>query len=122
MGLMDRIRGEFIDIVEWTDDSRDTIVWRFPRYENEIKMGAKLVVRESQVAVFVNEGRIADVFQPGTYTLETQNLPLLATLKGWKYGFHSPFKAEVYFFTTRPMLHQQWGTQQDINIETPRHG
>lgn len=81
MGLMDKIRGEFIDIVESTDDTRDTIVWRFPRHENEIKMNAKLVVRESQVAAFVNEGTIADVFKPGTYTLETQNLPVPSTLK-----------------------------------------
>ena len=93
MGLFDKIKGELIDIVQWLDDSRDTIVWRFPRYENEIKMGAKLVVRESQVAVFVNEGTIADAYPPGTYTLETQNMPILSTLKGWKYGFHSSTRA-----------------------------
>ena len=122
MGLVDRIRGEFIDIVEWTDDSRDTIVWRFPRYENEIKMGARLVVRESQTAVFVNEGRIADVFAPGTYTLETQNLPLLATLKGWKYGFHSPFKAEVYFVNTRQFTDMKWGTQNPVILRDPEFG
>jgi membrane protease subunit (stomatin/prohibitin family) len=119
---MDRIRGEFIDIVEWTDDSRDTIVWRFPRYENEIKMGAKLVVRESQTAVFVNEGRIADVFTPGTYTLETENLPLLSTLKGWKYGFHSPFKAEVYFVTTRQFTGLKWGTQNPVVLRDAEFG
>jgi membrane protease subunit (stomatin/prohibitin family) len=101
MGLMDKIRGQFIDIVEWLDDSRDTIVWRFPRQDNEIKMGAKLVVRESQVAVFVNEGTVCDAFPPGTYTLQTQNMPILSDLKGWKYGFNSPFKAEVYFANTR---------------------
>src|SRR5437879_131332 len=84
VGLVDKLRGEFIDIVEWLDDSRDTIVWRFPRYNNEIKMGAKLVVRESQVAVFVNEGQIADAFAPGMYTLQTQNMPIMSTLKGWK--------------------------------------
>ncbi|MGI5139170.1 MULTISPECIES: SPFH domain-containing protein [unclassified Streptomyces] len=122
MGLMDRVRGEFVDIVEWTDDSRDTIVWRFPRYENEIKMGARLVVRESQVAVFVNEGRIADVFTPGTYTLETQNLPLLATLKGWKHGFHSPFKAEVYFVTTRQFTDLKWGTRNPVIVRDPEFG
>ncbi|MHA6761159.1 SPFH domain-containing protein [Streptacidiphilus sp. PAMC 29251] len=122
MGLVDRIRGEFIDIVEWTDDSRDTIVWRFPRYENEIKMGARLVVRESQTAVFVNEGRIADVFAPGTYELETQNLPLLATLKGWKYGFHSPFKAEVYFVSTRQFTDMKWGTQNPVILRDPEFG
>ncbi|GLX02749.1 SPFH domain-containing protein [Microtetraspora sp. NBRC 16547] len=119
---MDRIRGEFIDIVEWTDDSRDTIVWRFPRYENEIKMGARLVVRESQTAVFVNEGRIADVFTPGTYVLETQNLPLLATLKGWKYGFHSPFKAEVYFVNTRLFTDLKWGTQNPVIVRDAEFG
>lgn len=119
---MDRIRGEFIDIIEWTDDSRDTIVWRFPRYENEIKMGARLVVRESQTAVFVNEGRIADVFVPGTYVLETQNLPLLSTLKGWKYGFHSPFKAEVYFVNTRQFTDLKWGTQNPIMLRDPEFG
>src|ERR1700753_3882615 len=122
MGLMDRIRGEFIDIVEWTDDSRDTIVWRFPRFENEIKMGAKLVVRESQAAVFVNEGRIAGVFPPGNYTLETQKLPLLATLKGWKYGFHSPFKAEVYFVTTRQFTDMKWGTQNPVIVRDAEFG
>ncbi|MGI5488017.1 SPFH domain-containing protein [Microtetraspora malaysiensis] len=119
---MDRIRGEFVDIVEWTDDSRDTIVWRFPRYENEIKMGARLVVRESQTAVFVNEGRIADVFTPGTYVLETQNLPLLATLKGWKYGFHSPFKAEVYFVNTRLFTDMKWGTQNPVIVRDAEFG
>jgi membrane protease subunit (stomatin/prohibitin family) len=112
VGLIDRIRGELIDIVEWTDDTRDTIVWRFPRHENEIKMNAKLVVREGQVAVFVNEGTIADVFMPGTYTLETRNLPVLSTLKGWKYGFESPFKAEVYFVSTRQFTDQKWGTPE----------
>ncbi|MEZ0076490.1 SPFH domain-containing protein [Planotetraspora sp. GP83] len=119
---MDRIRGEFVDIVEWTDDSRDTIVWRFPRYENEIKMGARLVVRESQTAVFVNEGRIADVFTPGTYVLETRNLPLLATSKGWKYGFHSPFKAEVYFVNTRQFTDLKWGTQNPVIVRDPEFG
>ena len=122
MGLMDKIRGEFIDIVEWTDDTRDTIVWRFPRYGNEIKMNAKLVVRESQVAVFVNEGTIADVFKPGTYTLETQNLPVLSTLKGWKYGFDSPFKAEVYFVSTRQFTDLKWGTQNPAMMRDPEFG
>ena len=122
MGLMDKIRGEFIDIVEWLDPSRDTIVWRFPRYDNEIKMGAKLVVRESQSAVFVNEGQIADTFTPGTYTLETQNLPILATLKGWKYGFHSPFKAEVYFVNTRLFTDMKWGTPNPVIVRDPEFG
>jgi membrane protease subunit (stomatin/prohibitin family) len=119
---MDKIRGEFIDIIEWLDDSRDTIVWRFPRHDNEIKMGAKLVVRESQVAVFVNEGSIADAFTPGTYTIETQNVPLLSTLKGWKYGFHSPFKAEVYFISTRQFTDMKWGTQNPVIVRDPEFG
>jgi membrane protease subunit (stomatin/prohibitin family) len=122
MGLMDKLRGEFIDIVEWLDDSRDTIVWRFPRYDNEIKMGAKLVVRESQTAVFVNEGQVADAFTPGTYTLETQNLPILSTLRGWKYGFNSPFKAEVYFVSTRLFTDMKWGTQNPVIVRDPEFG
>ena len=122
MGLLDAIRGEFIDIVEWTDDSRDTIVWRFPRHDNEIKMGAKLVVRESQTAVFVNEGQIADVFTPGTYTLQTQNMPILSTLKGWKYGFDSPFKAEVYFVTTRQFTDMKWGTANPVIVRDAEFG
>jgi membrane protease subunit (stomatin/prohibitin family) len=119
---MGRIRGEFVDIIEWTDDSRDTIVWRFPRYENEIKMGAKLTVRESQAAVFVNEGQIADAYPPGMYTLETQNMPILSTLKGWKYGFNSPFKAEVYFVTTRQFTDLKWGTQNPVIVRDPEFG
>ncbi|MBF8192325.1 SPFH domain-containing protein, partial [Nonomuraea sp. K274] len=122
MTLFDKIRGEFIDIVEWLDDSRDTLVWRFPRYENEIKMGARLVVRESQVAVFVNEGQIADAFTPGTYTLETRNLPILSTLQGWKHGFHSPFKAEVYFVSSRQFADFKWGTQNPIMVRDPEFG
>ena len=122
VGLLDAIRGEFIDIVEWTDDSRDTIVWRFPRHDNEIKMGAKLVVRESQTAVFVNEGQIADVFTPGTYTLQTQNMPILSTLKGWKYGFDSPFKAEVYFVTTRQFTDMKWGTANPVIVRDAEFG
>jgi membrane protease subunit (stomatin/prohibitin family) len=122
MGLLDKIKGELVDIVEWLDDTRDTIVWRFPRYENEIKMGARLVVRESQTAVFVNEGLIADVFEPGTYTLETQNLPVLSTLKGWKHGFHSPFKAEVYFVSTRQFTDMKWGTKNPVMMRDPELG
>ncbi len=122
MGLWDKLRGELVDIIEWLDDSRDTIVWRFPRYNNEIKMGAKLVVRESQVAVFVNEGTLADLFPPGTHTLETQNMPILSTLKGWKYGFNSPFKAEVYFVNTRQFTDMKWGTQNPVIVRDPEFG
>jgi membrane protease subunit (stomatin/prohibitin family) len=122
VGLWDKLKGELVDIIEWTDDSRDTIVWRFPRYENEIKMGAKLVVRETQVAVFVNEGQIADVFPPGTHTLTTQNMPILSTLKGWKYGFESPWKAEVYFVNTRQFTDMKWGTQNPVIVRDPEFG
>lgn len=122
MGLFDKLRNEFIDIIDWTDNSNDTLVWKFPRYQNEIKMNAKLTVRESQQAVFLNEGTIADVFQPGMYTLETQNMPLLATLKGWKYGFNSPFKADVYFISTKQFIDQKWGTKNAITIDDERFG
>jgi membrane protease subunit (stomatin/prohibitin family) len=122
VGLWDKVKGELVDIIEWLDDSRDTIVWRFPRYQNEIKMGAKLVVRESQVAVFVNEGTVADVFVPGTHTLQTQNLPILATLQGWKYGFDSPWKAEVYYVSTRQFTDLKWGTKNPVMMRDPEFG
>src|SRR5262245_55009575 len=114
MALWDKLKQELIDIIEWLDDTNDTLAYRFERYNNEIKYGAKLVVREGQMAVFVNEGKIADVFTPGTYTLQTQNLPILATLKGWKYGFESPFKAEVYFASTRRITDLKWGTKSPV--------
>jgi membrane protease subunit (stomatin/prohibitin family) len=122
MALWDKLRGELIDIIEWLDQDRQTIVHRFQRYDNEIKNGAKLVVREGQTAAFVNEGQLADVFQPGTYTLTTQNLPILATLKGWKYGFSSPFKAEVYFVSTRIFTDRKWGTKNPIMLRDPEFG
>jgi membrane protease subunit (stomatin/prohibitin family) len=122
MGLLDKLRAELVDIVEWLQDSGDTLVHRFERYQNEIKYGAKLVVREGQAAVFVNEGKLADVFKPGTYTLETRNLPILATLLGWKYGFHSPFKAEVYFVVTRQFTDLKWGTLNPIMLRDPEFG
>lgn len=110
MALWDKVMGELVDIIEWLDDSNDTLAYRFERYQNEIKYGAKLVVREGQMAVFINEGQLADVFKPGTHTLTTQNMPILATLRGWKYGFNSPFKAEVYFVSTRKFTDLKWGT------------
>ncbi len=122
MGIFDKIRGEFIDIIEWTDNSTDTMVHRFERHNNEIKNGAKLTVRESQVAVFVDEGQIADVFPPGMYTLETANLPILSTLKGWKYGFNSPFKAEVYFVNTKRFTDLKWGTKNPIMMRDQDFG
>lgn len=126
MGLFDKIKeklsNEFIDIVEWLDYTDDTICHRFERYQNEIKNGAKLIVREGQTAVFINEGQLADVFKPGTYTLDTQNLPILATLKGWKYGFNSPFKAEVYFVNTHLFTDEKWGTKNPITLNDERFG
>lgn len=122
MGIFNKLRGEFIDIIEWLDDSNDTMVYRFERYQNEIKNGAKLTVREGQMAVFINEGTIADVFAPGMYTLNTANLPILSTLKGWKYGFDSPFKAEVYFVSTRNITDQKWGTKNAITLSDQRFG
>src|SRR5215831_17899312 len=110
MALWDKLIAELVDIVEWLDDSHDTLAYRFERYQNEIKYGAKLVVREGQSAVFINEGKLADVFKPGTYELNTQNLPILTTLRGWKYGFNSPFKAEIYFVSTRKFTDLKWGT------------
>ncbi|MGB0845229.1 MAG: SPFH domain-containing protein [Thiolinea sp.] len=116
MGLWDKLMGEFIDVIDWTDDSNDTMVYRFERHGNEIKYGAKLTVRESQVAVFVNEGQIADVLGPGLYQLETQNLPILSTLQHWDHGFSSPFKAEVYFFNTKQFVNLKWGTRNPIMV------
>jgi membrane protease subunit (stomatin/prohibitin family) len=122
MAFWDKIKGELIDIIEWMDDSNDTMVYRFERYGNEIKYGAQLVVRESQAAVFINEGKLADVFLPGQYTLETKNLPILSTLKGWKYGFQSPFKAEVYFVNTRRFTDLKWGTRNPIMLRDAEFG
>ena len=126
MGIFDKIKeklsNEFIDIVEWLDYTEDTIAHRFERYQNEIKNNAQLVVREGQAAVFVNEGQLADVFTPGTYTLNTQNLPILTTLKGWKYGFNSPFKAEVYFVNTTLFTDEKWGTKNPITLSDDRFG
>ena len=120
--IKNKLRHEFIDIVEWLDNTNDTIVHRFERYQNEIKNGAKLIVREGQTAVFVSEGQLADVFTPGTYTLNTKNLPILATLKGWKYGFNSPFKAEVYFVNTRLFTDEKWGTKNPFMLSDERFG
>ncbi len=122
MGLLNKLKNELIDIVEWLDPSNDTVVHRFERYQNEIKMGAKLTVRESQVAVFINEGQIADVYSPGMYTLTTENMPILSTLKGWKYGFNSPFKAEVYFVNTKKFLDNKWGTPNPVMLRDAEFG
>jgi membrane protease subunit (stomatin/prohibitin family) len=126
MGLMDNIRkqigSQFIEILEWLDDTTDTLVWRYPVYNQEIKMGAQLVVRENQVALFVNEGKAADLFTPGRYEIETQNVPILTTLRGWKYGFQSPFKAEVYFFNTRLFADLKWGTTNPVMMRDAEFG
>lgn len=122
MGLFNFLKGQFIEVIEWTNSDLDTIVYRFPVMNKEIKMGAKLTVRESQVAIFVNEGQIADVFAPGLYELTTQNLPILTKLKSWKYGFNSPFKAEVYFVNTRQFTNQKWGTTNPVMMRDPEFG
>ncbi len=122
MGLLNKLRNEFIDIIEWLDSSNDTIAYRFQRHNNEIKMGAKLTVRPGQLAVFVNEGQVADVFEPGMHELSTQNLPVLTTLKSWPYAFNSPFKAEVYFFNTKVFTNLKWGTANPITARDPELG
>ncbi len=122
MGLFDKLFGEFIDIIEWTDNTSDTMVYRFERYGNEIKYGAKLTVREGQSAVFVNEGEVADVLGPGMYELETRNLPVLSTILNWDHGFSSPFKAEVYFVNTKRFVDLKWGTKNPLMIRDAEFG
>lgn len=126
MGFFDNLRkqvgSQFIEIIEWLDQTNDTLVYRFPVYNQEIKMGAQLVVRENQVALFVNEGQAADLFSPGRYELSTQNIPIMTTLRGWKYGFQSPFKAEVYFFNTRLFTDLKWGTSNPVMMRDPEFG
>lgn len=122
MGLWDKLKNELIDIIEWKDDTNNTMVWRFPRYQDEVKNGAQLTVRESQVAVFVNEGQIADVFKPGRYELTTQNMPILTTLRGWKYGFNSPFKVDIFFVNTKNFTDNKWGTKNPIMLRDAEFG
>jgi membrane protease subunit (stomatin/prohibitin family) len=122
MGIFDKIRGEFVDVIEWTDDSSDTLVYRFERYGNEIKNGAQLTVRESQAAVFINEGQLADVFTPGRYELTTENLPLMTTLNSWPHGFKSPFKAEVYFLNLKRFTDFKWGTPNPVMLRDAEFG
>lgn len=122
MGLFDKLRNELIDIVEWIDDTRNTLVWRFPRYNNEIKQGAQLIVRTAQIAIFVHRGQLADIFEEGVHTLNTENLPILSTLAGWKYGFNSPFKSEIYFVSTRQITDLKWGTPNPIMLRDPEFG
>lgn len=116
------IKGQFIDVIHWVDDTRDTMVWRFERQGHEIKYGAKLTVREGQAAVFVHEGQLADVFGPGLYMLETNNLPILTSLQHWDHGFESPFKSEIYFVNTTRFNDQKWGTRNPIMCRDPEFG
>ncbi|MCL1974241.1 MAG: SPFH domain-containing protein [Bacteroidetes bacterium] len=122
MGILNKLRAEFIDIIEWTDQTSDTMIWRFPRYQAEIKNGAQLTVRESQVAILVNEGQFADIYPPGRHVLETNNMPILTTIMGWKYGFNSPFKVDVYFVNTKQFLNLRWGTPNPIMMRDPEFG
>ncbi|MFK7876884.1 MAG: SPFH domain-containing protein [Paracoccaceae bacterium] len=122
MGIFDFLTGEFIDVIHWVDDTRDTMVWRFEREGHEIKYGAKLTVREGQAAVFVHEGQLADVFTPGLYMLETNNMPVLTTLMHWDHGFKSPFKSEIYYVNTTRFGDLKWGTKNPIICRDPEFG
>jgi membrane protease subunit (stomatin/prohibitin family) len=122
MALWDGIKTQFIEVIEWTEASNDVLAYRFPVANHEIKDGAQLTVRESQLALFVDQGQVADVFGAGRYRLDSANLPILTKLESWKYGFNSPFKAEVYFFSTRQKLGQRWGTRQPITIRDAEFG
>lgn len=122
MALMDFIKKQFIDILQWTESSDGLLAWRFPTADLEIQNGASLTVRESQVAMFVNEGKVADIFAPGMYSLTTQTLPVLTYLKNWDKFFESPFKSDVYFFSTRSQLDQKWGTPNPITIRDKEFG
>lgn len=122
MGIIDYLKTQLLDIIQWQDDSRDTLSWRFPDEDKEIKRGAQLIVRESQVAQFVYLGEFGDTFGPGKHTLTTDNIPILSTLKGWKYGFESPFKADVYFVNTRLFTGNKWGTSNPIMMRDADFG
>ena len=122
MGIWDFLTGEFIDVIHWVDETRDTLVWRFEREGHAIKYGAKLTVREGQSAVFVHEGQLADVFTPGLYMLETNNMPVLTTLQHWDHGFRSPFKSEIYYVNTTRFTDLKWGTKNPIMARDPEFG
>ena len=122
MTLRDLIGGELIDVIEWLEDSPDAMVWRFARPNNEIKNGAQLIVRPGQIAVFVDQGTIADVFTPGRHELTTRNLPVLSKLRGWKYGFESPFKADVVFVSSRQFPSHKWGTKTPVMVNARELG
>ena len=120
--LFNIIRNQFIDVIEWTDDSRDTLSFRWPDEDKEIKNGAQLIVRESQLVQFVAAGQFADLFGPGKYTLTTENIPILSTILGWKYGFQSPFKCDVYYLNTRLFTGNKWGTANPVMMRDPDFG
>ncbi len=122
MGLMDYLKTQFLEIIEWQDDSRDTISFRYPDQDKEIKNGAQLIVRESQTAQFIYVGQFGDTFGPGKHTLTTDNIPILSTLKGWKYGLHSPFKADLYYVNTRLFTGNKWGTSNPIMMRDADFG
>ncbi len=122
MGIFDLFRGQVIDVIEWKDSSANTMVHRYDCNGKEIMMGAQLTVRESQVAIMVNEGQIADVFAPGRYELSTQNMPIMTALQSWKFGFNSPFKAEVYFINTKQFLDRKWGTANPVMMRDAEFG
>lgn len=122
MGLFDMVRGQLIDVIEWTDDSSDTLVHKYDMNGKDIMMGAQLTVRESQAAVFVDEGRLADVFGPGRYELTTRNLPVMTSLRAWKFGFNSPFKSDVYFVVTRRFMDRKWGTANPVMMRDSELG
>ncbi|HRI15333.1 MAG TPA: SPFH domain-containing protein [Verrucomicrobiota bacterium] len=122
MGLMDYLKTQLLEIIQWEDDSRDTLSWRFPDQDKEIKRGAQLIVRESQVAQFVYLGQFGDTFGPGKHSLVTDNIPILSTLKGWKYGFESPFKADIYYVNTRLFTGNKWGTQNPVMLRDSDFG
>jgi len=122
MSIFNFIKGELLEIIEWTDDSRDTLCYRFPDEDKEIKNGAQLIVRESQVAQFVYVGQFGDTYAPGRHTLTTENIPVLTTLKGWKYGFQSPFKVDVYYINTRLFTGNKWGTSNPIMLRDADFG
>jgi membrane protease subunit (stomatin/prohibitin family) len=122
MSIFSKLRGQFIDVIEWVDPSDKVMVYRYEDNNREIMMGAQLTVRESQVAIFVNEGKIADIFQPGRYELSTQNMPIMTMLRSWKYGFNSPFKSEVYFVNTKQFLNQKWGTSNPVMMRDSEFG
>src|SRR3954468_15914370 len=122
MGLFSLFKKQFIDVIEWTETENGVLSFRYPMQDNEIQNGAQLTVRETQLALFVNEGEVADVLEPGRHTLNTKTLPVLTNLRNWDKAFQSPFKSDVYFFSTRTQLDQKWGTQQPVTIRDKEYG